>query len=141
MRDTCKGAGAGCVPATTDVSVGDAGQSGTGGGAGGSLSISGNGRFVAFASSSPNLVAGDTNNAFDVFVRDTCLGAPAGCAPNSARASVAADGTPVATGTNVLFGQHVISGDGRFVVFDSEFALVPTDTNGRRDVFIALTSF
>jgi hypothetical protein len=31
--------------------------------------ISGNGRFVAFYSGATNLVAGDTNNAYDVFVR------------------------------------------------------------------------
>lgn len=34
-------------------------------------SISGNGRFVAFASYSSNLVPGDTNDSRDIFVRDT----------------------------------------------------------------------
>lgn len=34
------------------------------------LSISANGRFVAFDSSATNLVAGDTNNRWDVFVHD-----------------------------------------------------------------------
>ena len=33
-------------------------------------SVGGNGRFVAFASSSPALVAGDTNQLLDVFLRD-----------------------------------------------------------------------
>ena len=36
--------------------------------------ISGNGRFVAFRSSSPSLVTGDTNNRSDVFVRDLGAG-------------------------------------------------------------------
>src|SRR6476620_12245646 len=34
------------------------------------LPISDNGRWVAFASSAPDLVTNDTNNAQDVFVRD-----------------------------------------------------------------------
>jgi Tol biopolymer transport system component len=33
-------------------------------------SISADGRFVAFESSATNLVAGDTNRAFDIFVHD-----------------------------------------------------------------------
>jgi Tol biopolymer transport system component len=37
-------------------------------------SISENGRWVAFASSAPDIVAGDTNNAQDVFVRDRSKG-------------------------------------------------------------------
>jgi len=36
--------------------------------------ISGNGRFVAFASSATNLVASDTNNAIDIFIRDLAAG-------------------------------------------------------------------
>jgi Tol biopolymer transport system component len=34
-------------------------------------SISGDGRFVAFSSNSSNLVPGDTNSRYDIFVRDT----------------------------------------------------------------------
>jgi hypothetical protein len=33
--------------------------------------LSGNGRFVGFTSYADNLVPGDTNGAYDVFVRDT----------------------------------------------------------------------
>ena len=36
--------------------------------------ISANGRFVAFASDSSNLVPGDTNNTVDVFVHDRQTG-------------------------------------------------------------------
>ena len=45
------------------------GFSGLGGG-GGNVSISGDGRFVLFDSPAGNLVAGDTNVAYDVFIRD-----------------------------------------------------------------------
>lgn len=40
------------------------------GGSSHSPAISGNGRFVAFVSSATNLVAGDTNGAADIFLRD-----------------------------------------------------------------------
>jgi hypothetical protein len=36
--------------------------------------ISGNGRYVAFESTAPNLVPDDTNNTLDVFVRDRRTG-------------------------------------------------------------------
>src|SRR5262249_8804549 len=41
-----------------------------GGSEGASPAISADGRFVAFLSSSPDLVTGDTNNATDVYVHD-----------------------------------------------------------------------
>ncbi|MDQ6724892.1 MAG: hypothetical protein M3066_01755, partial [Actinomycetota bacterium] len=49
-------------------------------------SFSNSGRFVAFASSANNLVAGDTNSKVDVFVRDRTAG-------TTERVSVASDGT------------------------------------------------
>ena len=57
------------------VSVGAAGA--TGDAASASGSVSANGRFVAFSSAATNLVAGDTNAANDVFVRDRCPSATA----------------------------------------------------------------
>jgi Tol biopolymer transport system component len=41
--------------------------------------VSGDGRFVAFASTATNLVPNDTNGAEDVFVRDLLLGTTARC--------------------------------------------------------------
>jgi hypothetical protein len=41
-----------------------------GNGVSGNAAIDWDGRFVAFASSASDLVAGDTNGVFDVFVRD-----------------------------------------------------------------------
>jgi Tol biopolymer transport system component len=52
---------------TTRMSVGLHG--GSGNGASSSGVISADGRFVAFGSLATNLVAGDTNGVFDVFVR------------------------------------------------------------------------
>jgi hypothetical protein len=39
-----------------------------------SADLSGDGRFVAFASSDPDLLSGDTNGVGDVFVRATAHG-------------------------------------------------------------------
>src|SRR2546426_1935359 len=100
--------------------------------------ISADGRFVAFDSDASNLVAGDTNGSRDVFVRDTCFGAPAGCTPSTTRVSVATDGTQA----NSPSGIPSVSADGRFVAFISAATnLVPGDTNGFVDIFVRDTCF
>src|SRR6266478_4204552 len=93
--------------------------------AGSYSSVSADGRYVAFYTAASNLVPGDTNQAFDVFVRDMKTGAVD-------RVSVASDGTQ-GNGASVW---PSISGDGRYVAFHS-FAsnLVPGDTNQTWDVF------
>ena len=97
---------------------GDAGSSGA--------SISGNGRYVVFQSDATNLVAGDTNGATDIFVRDLQTN-------TTTRVSTATDGSQ----SNELSGQAVISADGRYVVFFSLASnLVQGDTNGLRDIFL-----
>jgi hypothetical protein len=70
--------------------------------------VSENGRYVAFESYASNLVAGDTNNTGDIFVRDTQTG-------TTQRVSVAADGS-AANGPSL---KARISADGRRVVFVS----------------------
>jgi len=83
-------------------------------------SISADGRFVAFSSTATNLVANDTNNVFDVFVRDTVLDV-------TKRISVDSQGYQ---GNSTSQGTS-ISAEGRFVVFQSSASnLVPGDTNG-----------
>jgi Tol biopolymer transport system component len=90
----------------------------------GQASLNADGRFVAFESGSDNLVSNDTNSSADVFVRDTCAAAPAGCAPRTVRASMATDGTQ--TGAGSYSGNPSISADGRFVAFESSSGnLVP----------------
>jgi len=109
---------------TTMVSVASDGTPGNGRSIG--VSISGDGRFVAFESEASNLVAGDTNGTWDVFVHDRLTG-------QTTRVSVASDG---AQGADSSSGGE-LSAHGRFVVFFS-FAsnLVPGDTNERMDVFV-----
>ncbi len=89
-------------------------------------SVSADGRFVAFASDATNLVTGDTNGTADIFVRDLQTG-------TTSRVSVATGG---AQGNGACYFL-AISGDGRYVAFDSEAPnLVSGDTNGTRDVFV-----
>ncbi len=89
-------------------------------------SISADGRFVAFESTSPNLVPGDTNGARDVFVRDLVLG-------TTVRASVDSSGVEGAGDSR----DASISPDGGHVAFESLAPnLVGGDTNGVLDVFV-----
>jgi Tol biopolymer transport system component len=94
-------------------------------------SISADGRFVAFVSPASNLVDGDTNGAYDVFVHDLRTG-------KTRRVSVSSSGAQAnASGFFPLSAYPSISADGRFVAFDSPAPnLVRRDTNRRPDVFI-----
>lgn len=84
------------------------------------------GRFVGFSGETSNLVAGDTNAASDVFVRDTL-------AQLTFRVSVSSAGTQA--NDHSVFG--AISGDGRYVAFQSGATdLVANDTNSTFDVFV-----
>jgi Tol biopolymer transport system component len=80
-----------------------------------SPAISANGRYVAFTSDADNLVPGDTNQFPDIFVRDTCFGAPAGCVASTERVPLNNDGTQI----HLQNGEPAISADGRFVAFGS----------------------
>ena len=112
---------------TTRVSVATDGAQATGDSVG-SLkpSLSADGRFVAFISDALNLVTGDTNNFWDVFVHDRTTGV-------TTRVSVQSGGGQAGGGDSF---NVAISADGRFVAFDSEGTVVPGDTNGDRDVFV-----
>ncbi|MCB1490547.1 MAG: tandem-95 repeat protein, partial [Rhodobiaceae bacterium] len=91
------------------------------------LSLSADGTKVAFVSAASNLVAGDTNNTWDVFVKDLTTGA-------IERVSVAADG---AQGNNASYLGVSLSADGTKVAFASLASnLVAGDTNGTWDVFL-----
>ncbi|NUP97414.1 MAG: calcium-binding protein [Planctomycetaceae bacterium] len=101
--------------------------------------VSGDGRFVAFASNASNLVAGDTNGVTDVFVHDRLLA-------TTERVSVSTAGLQgnFQSGVSgnsgfleVLPPGLSISADGRFVVFESNATnLVAGDTNARTDIFL-----
>ncbi|MFQ5748284.1 MAG: TolB family protein [Planctomycetota bacterium] len=109
---------------TVRVSVSTAGLEGNGFSTRPALSA--DGRFVAYRSGASNLVAGDTNLADDIFVRDTQLG-------TTVRVSVSSLGAQA----NGPSDRPAISDDGRFVGFWSDASnLVPGDTNFARDIFV-----
>ena len=94
--------------------------------------VSADGRFVAFASFSDNLIPGDTNGAADIFVRDRLTG-------TTERVSVSSTGAQANGDSGIVngMGGPSISADGRFVAFDSQASnLVKGDTNGAIDVFV-----
>ncbi|WP_094672320.1 PD40 domain-containing protein [Hydrocoleum sp. CS-953] len=89
-------------------------------------SISNDGRFIAFESTATNLVPGDINGVRDIFVRDLLNGI-------TTRVSVDIFGNQVSRSSFA----PTISGDGRFVAFDSfDPLLVPGDSNGTNDIFV-----
>ena len=88
--------------------------------------ISSDGSLVAFGSASDNLVPGDTNGAFDLFVKDVATGA-------IERVSVDSSGAQ----SNDWSGEVQMSGDGALVVFVSSATnLVAGDANGKDDIFV-----
>jgi Ca2+-binding RTX toxin-like protein len=90
-------------------------------------SISADGRFVAFESYSSNLVPGDPNYRYEIFVRDLSTN-------TTTRVSVDSAGN---LGNGYSYTPS-ISADGRFVAFYSDATnLVPADdTNNSQDIFV-----
>ncbi|MDO9455994.1 hypothetical protein [Nocardioides sp.] len=86
--------------------------------------ISGDGRYVVFDSLASTLVAGDTNNAFDVFRHDRQTGTTTRITPSGA--DQVADQAISPT----------ISSDGRYVAFLCDDPLVAADDNLDRDVYV-----
>ena len=105
---------------------------GTGGGGGSpqSLSMSQDGRFVAFSSPQTDLVPNDTNQMVDVFVRDRATN-------TTERVSLKSDGSqinhadiPVTLNydADAAATAPVMSADGQYVAFISLASLIPSDS-------------
>jgi hypothetical protein len=110
---------------TERVSVSSSGEQAEAGG--GSATLDGSGRFAAFQSASSNLVDDDENVATDIFGHDRATGITTLLTVTAAGAQ--ADGNS---------SDPILSADGCFVVFRSVATnLVPDDTNGFQDVFVA----
>lgn len=87
--------------------------------------ITPNGRYVAFGSDASNLVAGDNNDAQDIFRKDIKTG-------KIRRVSTDSEGVGGDSGS----WWSAITPNGRFVVFGSAATnLVPGDSNGSYDIF------
>lgn len=77
--------------------------------------LSGDRRWLVFASEASNLVAGDTNGSEDVFLRDNASGALVRIAPGK---------------------EPVISGDSAWIAFSTSVPLVAADRNQFDDVYV-----
>ena len=109
---------------TQRVSVASDGIQGNG--SSGQPAISADGRFVAFFSFAANLVPGDTNGTGDVFLHELQTGL-------THRVSVSTGGAQ----GNGFSSTPSISGDGRFIAFESSASnLVAGDNNNNTDVFV-----
>jgi hypothetical protein len=110
--------------ATTRVSVDSNGVEGND--ESGTPSISADGRYAGFVSYATNLVPGDTNGVYDIFIHDNQTG-------TTTRVSVDSNGVQ-ADGDSVDVS---ISADGRYDTFVSYATnLVTGDTNGVPDIFL-----
>jgi hypothetical protein len=90
--------------------------------------ISGDGRFVVFRSATTNLVLNDSNNAFDIFWRDSQGGA-------TERINLGPGGVQGLGGATTLL--PTVSDDGQVVAFVSnQNNLVAGDSNGVLDIFV-----
>ncbi len=88
--------------------------------------VSADGRYVSYYSSATNLVPGDVNGAYDVFVRDLA----------SNQTTLASVSTAGVRGNGNSYEAHM-SATGRYVTFESKASnLVPSDTNGKGDAFV-----
>lgn len=81
--------------------------------------ISSDGRFVAFASTSTNLTSTPNGGVQQIYLRDTCTFASAGCAPATSMVSVDNSGNALAGGSSL----PAMSDDGRFVIFNTQLPL------------------
>ncbi len=110
VRDTCQGVTTACQTRTLLVSAASDGTAGNEDS--GSPSMSSGGRYIAFSSAATNLLA-TAPSGRQVYLRDTCLGADASCAPSTQLVSTDPQGALV--GTEAILPS--VSASGRFVAF------------------------
>jgi hypothetical protein len=88
--------------------------------------LSDSGRYVMFTSSATNLVAGDTNDTVDVFMRD-----------RQRRDTIRISRTSTGAQANGPSYEEDLTPDGRYALFVSDATnLVPGDTNAASDIFV-----
>jgi Tol biopolymer transport system component len=109
---------------TTRVSVKEGGTEGDGDST--DPSLSGDGRFVAFASTASNLITGDGNGTMDIFVHDQQLG-------TTLRISFAPGGGDAHGDSS----EPAFSRDGTHLAFSTTAAdVLPGDGNGKKDIYV-----
>jgi len=139
LRDTCSGAPAGCVASYLNLGVRlDGSPSGFK-----TLiaDLSASGRFAALVTGDPLLIGVDENAFLGSVgvVRDTCVGAPAGCTPANHEVTV---GTGGDRGDGPLSAAVRLNGDASLGIFTGPRTLIDlADTTFLNDVLLTLTGF
>lgn len=101
-----------------------------GNGASYTVCVSDNGRYISFESAATNLVDGDSNGVWDVFVYDNLT-------QKTSRVSLTNSGKQA----NGLSYSSSISSDGSYIAYNSEATnLTGSDTNGWADIFLTRLS-
>jgi Tol biopolymer transport system component len=108
---------------TTRVSVGPSAVQANAGST--APAVSANGGVVAFESTASNLVAGDTNSASDVFIRNV----PAASTTRVSLSSGGAQGSGASSGPSISF-------DGARIAFQSTAAFASGDSNAGSDIYV-----
>jgi Tol biopolymer transport system component len=115
VRDTCLNE-ASCVPQTTAVDLAPDGTAANGK-VGRQVSLSSDGRYVAFISRATNLASGGAGSSgfTELYVRDLCTSAGSSCTPHTDLVSLGVDGAAA----NGPVTRPSLSSDGRYVAFES----------------------
>lgn len=131
VRDTCAGptAAKSCIARTEEIPI-DAKYAASGSQSG-SPSISAGGRYVSF------VVYGTNSSSAppQILLHDTCAGAdvPASCVASTTEISISSTGRP----GNAQSSAPSVSGDGRFVVFQSSASnLVAETSKSKTNIFL-----
>jgi Tol biopolymer transport system component len=135
VRDTCAGpsAGTSCIARTMEIPADATYQSS--GSEAGEPAISADGRYIAFVLESPESGSEGGQLPSQIVLRDSCAGStvPAACVPSTTEISISAAGKP----GNAPSEAPGISGDGRFVVFQSSASNhVPGASKSETNVFL-----
>jgi hypothetical protein len=99
-------------------------------------SMTPDGRVVVFASSASNLVEGDTNGQFDIFLRDRDTDRDGILDEPGAVRTVRISQGPAGEQPGAFSGGTQLSPDGRFVLFNTASALVAADTDASSDGYL-----
>jgi Tol biopolymer transport system component len=136
LTDTCNSAPAGCVPGTILISQSSIGVIGDT--TSGFQDVNSGGRYVSFVSYAKNLLSSTSNAGNpDLFLRDTCISAPAACIPTTLQEDVSTSGVPANGGALDTFSNPSISSDGRFLSFTTLATnLVTQNVNGYGNVYL-----
>lgn len=124
LRDTCVGVTTGCTANTRMISAATDGTVGNGESHNAVMTL--DGRYVAFSSAATNLVE-NAPTGRQVYLRDTCIGAPSSCKASTQLISTDEEGK--LGGSEAILPS--ISSSGRFVAF---LAVTQSHTHGSANV-------